>query len=186
MMKSFFSFRAFLALLCWLAVMHVTFAATPAYATDQLDVRTALKTLSQLTEKPDNSSLIAVLYNPNDPASEADAKSIAAFINTGDALSLGIKLTAQVMTVASLAWIPNAKIAFLADGMTTDLYNDVHKVSMALGILTISSDLNCVNDDKCVMGIDTKKSIEIYISTRAAKASRINFSPAFIMLVKQV
>ena len=159
---------------------------SPARATDQLDVSTGLKTLLQITGKPGNSSMVVVLYNPRDPASQPDAEAIAASINDGTAVPPGLNLTAKVMTVGSFSWIPHARAAFLAQGFTPDAYAEISKLANAAAAVTMSADLHCVKANRCVLGVATRSDIQVYYSPFAAGAAQVTFTPAFMMLANQV
>lgn len=50
----------------------------------------------------------------------------------------------------------------------------------------MSTDLGCVKANKCILGLVSKPSVDIYYSKSAADAAKITFSPAFTMLVKQI
>jgi len=183
MKNIFFIFRSAVFVACVLLLL----GTTPSRATTELDLRTGLKALLQVVgEKSVNSSLIAVLYNPNDPNSQADAKAMVDSITKGEVVPLGMKVTAQALTVANYMWANNVKAAFLAQGVPQDSLADVRKISARSGAVTISTDLTCVKMNLCVLGVDTQSSIQIYYSPVAAEASRISFTSEFNMLANQV
>lgn len=175
-----------LALATVVISVSVLFALVPSYALDQSDLRASLKTLLLLTVKPKESSILAVLYNPHDHKSRSEAEEIVNSINNGDVLPEGLKLNAQSMSATTFAWIPNVKVAFLTQGVTAEFYDDIARTSAEFGVLTISADLACVKAHKCVLGIETKPSVEIYYSPAAAEAAHITFTHALVMLAEQV
>jgi hypothetical protein len=178
-------FRLTYSFLC-LACGIILLASAPACATDQAQVKAGLKTVLALADKSGPSTLVAVLYDPHDPASQADAEAIVASITSGDAVPPGLKLTAQAMTLSSYSWIAHPKVAFLAQGFPQSAFPEVARISSLNGALTISTDLECVKAHECVLGVKAQPSVQIYYSPAAAEASRISFTPALIMLANQV
>jgi len=152
-----------------------------AKATDALDITVGLKTLPLLTNKIAGPAQTAIVY---DAASKADADAIKAAIDGGLEGPGGVKLAAQLVAVSDLGKLSGAKIVILAAGIGKGSFDAI--ATAASGALTLSTDLDCVKANKCVLGIVSKPAVEIYFSKAAADAAHIGFAAAFAMLAKPV
>ena len=50
----------------------------------------------------------------------------------------------------------------------------------------MTSDLDCVKANRCILGIVSRPNVEIYLSKSAAEAAKVGFSQAFIMIAERV
>jgi hypothetical protein len=171
-------------LLHLLALVLCIFIAPVCMATEQSDITAALKALPLLTNKMTGDVATAILYDPSNSASEADAKNIKKIIDAGMQAPGGNKLSAILVSVHELGKLSRAKIAFLTPGLGSYL-DDISTATSAASILTFSTDIDCVRAGKCIIGITTSPSLTIYYSKPAAEAAKIEFSQNFSMLVKQ-
>ncbi|MFA6280009.1 MAG: hypothetical protein WC612_04365 [Bdellovibrionales bacterium] len=166
----------FFALVCGMAA--------PAQAVDQADLMVALKTTPLLTNKLSGSAVMAVVFDPADAASKAEADSLKALLDAGIDAPGGVKITGMMVPVAEVgSKLSSAKLAFITKGACTA---PVSTAANAAGVLSMSTDLDCVKGNKCILGIVTKPSVEIYYSKTAADAAKVGFAQAFTMLVKQI
>ena len=168
------------------AITLVATTAEPAWATDQLDLSVALKTLPLLTDKIAGSVKMSIVYDPASLDSKHDAEMIKATIDGGFEAHGNIKLTADLVSTLELQNVANGKLAILAHGTPQADYNSINAATSSAGVLTVSTDLECVKANKCVLGVVSRPRVEIYYSSGAAESAHISFSPAFTMLVKQI
>ncbi|HEU5048161.1 MAG TPA: hypothetical protein VFT64_10005 [Rickettsiales bacterium] len=171
---------AFIGILCLSAFCSV------AYATDQLDISTGLKTWLLVNDRPQGKVTVAVVYDPSNPSSEADGKIIQQDIGTGVGVPGGLNVVSALVPAGDMKAISAAKIAFLATGLSAEALNNISKTAASSGVLTMSADMTCVQANKCVIGIATKPRVDIYYSAVAAEASHISFAPAFVMLARKI
>jgi len=155
-----------------------------AKATDQLDITVGLKTLPLLANKIASPAPVGIVFDPANGASKADADAIKAAIDGGLEGPGGVKLTGQMVAVSDLGKLSGAKIVILAAGVGKGSFDAIATASS--GALTLSTDLDCVKSNKCVLGIVSKPAVEIYFSKAAADAAHIGFAAAFAMLAKPV
>jgi hypothetical protein len=177
-------FKAYLKQAALCAAMLLVPSAS--FAMDAQDISIALRVLLLMEEKYTGSIPVAVVYNPAVPSSLSDAENIKKSIEAGVGMPEELKFNAYLVSVAHADKLSGAKVAFLADNLPSDSASAVCDAAVKEGILTISSNINCVRANKCVVGIISKPSIEIYYSPVAAEASHLSFSSAFIMLVKPI
>ncbi len=174
-LRSFAVLVAIASFLCGLA--------SPACAADKADLSVALKTLPLLTNKITGSAVLAVVYDPANAQSKADADALKTALDAGIEAPGGIKITGLMVPLSDVGTkLSQAKLAFITTGSCTDA------VSAAAGsssVLTITTDLECVKTNKSVLGVVSSPSVEIYYSKTAADLAKIGFAQAFTMLAKQ-
>lgn len=151
----------------------------------QIDLMVGIKSLALLQNKIQGTVKVAVVYDPGNEASRADAQRINAFFkNEGSHIS-NIAFTPVLVPLSALDSMVESKIVVLAVGLAGS-YGTISAEAARNGQLTMSTDLGCVKANQCVLGIVSEPSVEIYYSQAAAKASSIVFAQAFTMLVKHI
>src|SRR4051812_992719 len=83
------------------------------HATERSDIEAGLRTLPLLLNKITGDTTIAIVYDPADPASMADAEKIEAIVSTGMTIPGGGKLSAIRVSVNELGKLSRVKVAFL-------------------------------------------------------------------------
>ena len=159
------------------------FALPSAYAMDELDLSVGLKTLALLDNKILGNVTLAIIYDPHLPDSQAEAASLQKIITGGLQVPGGLKFTAVMVSVNDLSKLSSAKVGIVTKGSCTTA---VAETTASQGILTMTSDLDCVKANRCVLGIVFRPSVEIYFSRSAAEAAKVGFSQAFIMIAERV
>jgi hypothetical protein len=158
-------------------------AAPSAYAMDELDLSVGLKTLPLLDNKLGGNVPVALIYNPKLPASQAEANSLYKTITGGFQAPGGIKLSAVMVSTEDLSKLTTIKVGIVTEGSCTAA---VAEATAGQGILTMTSDLDCVRANRCVLGIKSRPNVEIFLSKSAAEAAKVGFSQAFIMIAERV
>lgn len=124
----------------------------------------------------------AIVYQPGDAGSEAEARAIEHVLGGGLVVgSLTIK--PKKIPVDALGGLAGAKVAFV-----TRAVNDRQVASAAAqrSIITISSDPGCAQAGLCVISISPGSKVQIIVSKAACQASKVKFGAAFLMLVKEI
>ncbi len=161
------------------------FATTEAHATNQSDILVGMQTLQLMPDRPTGNVVVAIVYDPTISRSRGDAEDIMDILNHGvDTLGF-IKPVGLMVPVTELGKLSKARVAIIAEG-TQAAMNQISIAATESHVLTMSTDIICVRTGKCVLGIVTERSVEIYYNKAAAEAAKISFSPAFVMLVKPV
>lgn len=162
-------------------------AATPikTAATEQKDIVVGLKSLPLLTNKLSGDIPMAVVYDPANAASKADAEAIKKIVDGGVDVPGGGKLSAALVGIGELSKLSGQKIAFVTPGLTSS-YAAIGTAAAAGGVLTMTTDIDCVKAAKCVIGVVSAPAVTIYFSKAASEAAKIEFSSAFAMLAKPV
>lgn len=169
--------------ICMLALV---FAPSVTLATDATDIATGLSTLPLMTGRAYGTVPIAVIYDPANEESKADAQNIMKSLEQGIGVPRGLSIDANLVSITEISQLQGTKVAFLAKDINEDRVDSVCEAAGKNGILTISTNINCVRANRCILAVITKPRIQIYYSPVAAEASHISFAPEFIMLVKQL
>ena len=160
-------------------------AAMPEMANAQMTPRNALagaRVLSFLQPALSGSVTAAIVYQPGDAGSEAEAQAIQQALGSG--LVIGpLTLKPKRVSIDSLGGLAGAKVAFI-----TRTVNSKQLASAAAqhSIVTISSDPTCAQAGLCVVSISSGAKVQIVVSKAACAASRLKFGTAFLMLVKEI
>ncbi len=157
-----------------------------AYATDSLDLKVGLKILPLLNEKIHSPAVFGIVYDPAKADSRAEAEFIKSIIDGGIVAPGGVTLTSRLIGTGELGKLANARIAFFADRLSDADLDAAGRAAATAGVLTMSTHLPYIKANKCVLGIVSKPSVQIYYSPVAADAGKIGFAQAFIMLVSQL
>lgn len=124
----------------------------------------------------------AIVFDPDDPASEAEARTIERTLANG--LTVGaLRLKPKRVAEDDLGELAGARVAFVTKGVN---YRNVARSAEGQSILTISSDIACVNAGYCAVAISSGPKVQIFVSREACGAASIRFSAAFLMLVKEI
>ncbi len=176
---------AYRVLMLSVFVYSVSFAASAGTAMDNKDLAVGMRTLPLLTNKITGTAKVAIVYDPNSATSKSEAGSIKAMID-GDFQAPGdLKLVSVMLPVGEAEHMAGSKIAIITSGLGR-YYDIIGATAAANGVLTMTTDLSCVKANKCILGIVSDPSVDIYYSKPAADATKISFTQAFTMLVKQI
>jgi hypothetical protein len=145
-----------------------------------------MKILPLLENRLHGTAVVAVLYNPASAESIADANNIKNALEHGMGSLIEVTLVPKLVSISELNQMTGSKIAFLAKEIPPDNFDAISSAAASSGILTISTDLRCVNANKCVLGVVFAPTVKIYYSRTAAEASHISFTPVFLMLIKRL
>lgn len=162
------------------------FWSEAALATDQVDLKVAFRVLPLLTNKIVSPATVGIVYAPDNPASAAEAKTVQSLIDGGLEAPGGVTLSSVLVPANDLKKLSDVKVAFLAKGLSASALDAVSQAAAAARILTMSTAIGYVRANKCVLGITSQPSVQIYYSKTAADSGKIGFAHAFEMLVSQL
>ncbi len=144
-------------------------------ATSAKDVAVAVRALGFSEPRLTPAAEIVILYEAGDEASEADAKAIRGGVSGRGAVRLAPS--------SELSSISGARVVFLAAGVRNQ--PAIFAAASRQRAVTISSDMNCVKEAHCVIGVKAQPTVQIVVSRSAREASNVRFSQAFLMLVRE-
>lgn len=158
-------------------------ATIPAEAIAALDVPVASRVVTFVQPAPSGVVPAAIIWEPGNAASEAEASAIEESIGAGLMVGRGT-LHARRVSVANLAGLAGVRVAFVTAGLHQQ--QQVADIAARNGVVTITSDLACVQAARCVVGVTGGVRPQITVSRAAAKATGTRFGTAFLMLVKEI
>lgn len=154
--------------------------AMPLAAAD-LNLPVATRVISFLQPSPSGSIPAAIVYEPGNAASEAEAASIERGPLTAGKGVLRLKRVAA----NALGGLAGVRVAFVTAGLR-DAQAQIGAAAARQSILTITSDMSCVQAAHCAVAISSSPRVQITVSRAATKAANIQFGSAFLMLVKEI
>ena len=156
----------------------------PWPAVAELNVQVAARVVSFLQPAPSGAVQAAIIYEPGNAASEADAAAIERGIGGGLAAGKALIRTRRV-PVGALNTLGSYRAAFVTAGLRNE-QPAIAAAAARTSVVTITSDQACVQAGRCVAGITSKPRVQITVSKAAARAAKIRFGSAFLMLVKEI
>nr|WP_281396842.1 YfiR/HmsC family protein [Sphingomonas aerophila] len=133
---------------------------------------------------PNGAVQAAIVFQPGNAVSEADATSIERAIGGGVAAGRASIRTRRV-PISSLGTLGNYRAAFVTAGLR-DEQPGIAAAAARGSVVTITSDQACVQAARCVVGISSTPRVQITVSRAAARAANVRFGSAFLMLVKEI
>lgn len=160
-------------------------AASPAIAeVSKSDLLVASKALNFMVPKVTGAISIAVVFDPSDAGSLAEANQAMSLIGGG--LKAGkSNLTAVKVPVGDLSAISTSKMVLVTAG-TGAHRKAIKSAADAANVLTVSTDMSCVESTNCVAGVVSRPKVIIKISKSAKSAAAIEFASAFTMMVLEI
>jgi len=149
-----------------------------------LNVPVAARVITFVHPAPVGVVPVAIVYEPGNAASEADAADMERALSNGITIGRATLRTRRV-AVSNLGQLSGVKAAFVTTGLRA-YQDEVAAAAGAQSVLTITADSACVISGKCVVGITSPNRTQIIVSKAAARRSGIRFGSAFLMLVKEV
>lgn len=167
----------------FLVALGLTWTGTAAPGAT-LNVPVAARVISFVQPPPSGAIPVAIIYQPGNEASEAEATAIERALAHGVVVGRAT-LRPRRVAVTSLAQMGGSRAAFVTSGLRA-FQDDVAAAASAQSILTITSDMACVASSRCVVGISAGSKMQIVVNKAAAQRSQIRFGSAFLMLVKEI
>ncbi len=135
-----------------------------------------------LSPPPSGVTTAAIIFDPASGASMSEAAQIEKALAEG--LVVGsARLVPKRVSIASLANLRGVRVAFVTRGLHAH-YTEIGAASR--GLLTITTDRDCVVAGKCVVGVSSGAQTEIIVSRTALRAAGIRFGAMFAMLAKEI
>lgn len=101
----------------------------------------------------------------------------------GFAKSAGLKSSVISLDNASST---TANLVVIASDVDASKYDQVTNAFNGKKVITVSTDLSCVETGKCMLGVDVGSVVKLLVNSSNYKASGLKFDPAFEFMVKQI
>lgn len=148
------------------------------------DVQVAARTFGFLATKPTGSLTLAIVYAPAIADSKAEADALSGLLGSGLAAG-GVTLVPSLVPVDQLAKLAGAGAVFVTAGLSAH-QDAVFAAAKAAKLLTMATDMGCVQSGKCVLGVRAEPKVQIVVNKAAAEACQIGFQPAFRMMISEI
>lgn len=150
----------------------------------ELNVPIATRVLSFVQPGPSGIVTAAIVFEPGNGASEAEANAIERAIGAG--ITAG-RATIRVkrVPIGAIGALSGYRVAFVTAGLRSE-HSTIAAAAARSSVLTISSDPACVQSGRCVVGVTSAPKTQITINRAAARATNVRFGSAFLMLVKEI
>lgn len=145
-------------------------------------VTAGARALSFLRPAMSGPAIAAIVYQPGNAASEAEASAIERALGSG-LVAGGVTLKPKRVAANNLSAMAGARVAFVTRATN---YREVAAAAASRSIITIGSDPACATAGFCVIAISAVPRIQIFVSKAACHATKVSFGSAFLMLVKEV
>jgi hypothetical protein len=160
------------------------FVAPPAKAEMTIaDLQIAARALSFMERPLSGTVRMGIVYIPGDAASEAEAESAVQLLGSG--LKAGNLLFTPVRVALKNASTAAVDLFFLTDGMG-DRSAPVAAAAEKRKLVCVTLDISQVEKGACVLGIQSKPKVRIFVSRAAALASKSSFVTVFLMMVSEI
>lgn len=167
-----------------LALCAVLTAAAPAQAeVDAKDVQVIARSLGFMNGLPGDSVAVAVLHDPAQPATGADADRFVALLGQGAKAGSAV-LVPKKVAIGELAGLAGPVI-LLPNGMAAH-FQRIRDAQRGRGIVSVTTDRACAENGACVMAVRASPKVEIVISRTAGTEAGVSFKQAFKMLITEI
>lgn len=157
-------------------------AQSASYVTDK-DIEVAVRAFSFVYGMPKGDIEMEIVYDPNNATSAGEAQQLNKLIGGGNEFA-NREVKAKMVPVSKMGSTGD-KVAYITHGLEPEL-DLVSQKASADKMLTFSTDFQCVDSQKCVMGVEASPSIKMEISRSATSASGLEFSQALKLMIKEV
>lgn len=152
-------------------------AAAEAQATER-DLEVVGRALSFLEGASGSDRTVAIVF---DAGAAAEAEALNAAMAGG--LSAGrVTLNGQLIPLGQS--VAGVDAALFVGGAAGDA--GAVQAATSAGVMTVSTDLSCVQSGHCVMGVQSDPAVRILVNRAAAASASVSFSTAFSMMVEEL
>lgn len=150
-----------------------------ASASPAKSIQVAGRVLTFLKNAPSGTTVVGVVFDRSNPDSVAEKNAIMAGIGGGYSVG-GATIVGKPMEEGAIGGV---KALFITHGVD---YAAVGADARAKHIITIGSDLACVQSGACVVGISTDPTVQIVVNHTSAAAVGASFRAAFRMMIEEI
>ena len=146
------------------------------------DLQIAARALSFMERPLSGTVRMGIVYAPGDAASEAEADSavqlLGSGLRAGNLLFMPVRVALKDASTA-------VDLYFLPDGMG-DKSAVVAAAAEKRKLVCVTLDISQVEKGACVLGVQSKPKVRIFVSRAAALATKSSFVTVFLMMVSEI
>jgi hypothetical protein len=156
-------------------------ALSPGVATADpaKNIQGAARLLTFLDNGPTGRTVIGIVFDPAKPGSVAEKNATMTAIGGGYTAG-AVTIVGKPMEAGAIGGV---RIVFVTRGVN---YAAVGSDAKSKHIITIGSDLACVESGACAIGISTEPTVQIIVHQKAAAAVGASFKAAFRMMIQEI
>jgi hypothetical protein len=148
------------------------------------DVQIIGRALGFVEQGPKGDVPVGIVYAPDLAGSKAEADKLAAIL--GDGLKAGtLTMKPVLVPVTELSKLEGLKVAIMTSGLEKN-YDALFQTMRAKQLISVSLDLACVQQVKCVMAVTSDPKVTITVNREAAQAAAVSFGSAFRMMISEL
>ena len=160
----------------------VASAPQPACAdVSQKDFEVILRAIGFVRLPPGGDKTFAIVYDPANSASFREAQQMQEKFGVGIA-SNDMTLRGRLVPASNLELLQGSSFALVTSGLQP-WYRKISDLARAGHIVSFSLDRSCVEQQYCLVYINTEGRVEIVVNQSVAQESKIEFKPVFLMMV---
>ncbi|HXP95437.1 MAG TPA: hypothetical protein VN809_01905 [Telmatospirillum sp.] len=164
--------------------LGAVFVSATTKATTLKELQLGIRTTGYMFDPPHGKTEIAILYNPQQPDSDVDARNVQSWLWSEQAMP-NVELVPVLVDVNTLDSARSFRIGIVTSGLAPQ-FDRIFSYSQKHATLTITADLDCVRAGKCAVGVTTSPRMGVFINHTVTNACAIDFLAGFRMMVKEL
>jgi len=170
--------------LAWsVALLSAIPTPSPAETTAK-DIMVAVRTFGFVVHPPTGEVLLAVVFDPTRPQSASDLQTVISVLDGGAHVG-GMTVQPVPIPVTELNRLVGFRFVLLI-GDVQNYRQAIFERTRGQGIVTISTDLDCVRAGLCVMGVAAEPRVQVLVNRAASDAAAVEFMLAFRMMITEL
>jgi hypothetical protein len=148
------------------------------------DIQVIGRTLSFMEGRSGIVIELGIVYLRDEPESVRQAQDMASVLGNG--LAAGkVELRPRLLAADQLGQLSGVDALFIVP-TAARAASATAQAAERLHVPTISTDVGCAMAGLCVLAFHSEPTVEIFYSVSAAAGTKVRFTPAFRMLVRQL
>ena len=168
------------------AILPLLLVGRPTLADSAQDAKVIFNTLKYVRglELKESRNTMGILYSPKGPVDQKEAQVILDIFNKTASVR-GDKLQLELIDVDKLKEQKSLAIIYIPAGMEAKC-DMVASYSQKNHIFVIGKGMDCVQQKICILGVQTDRGVNIYLSDEALHAAGFEVDAAFRFMVKRL
>lgn len=148
------------------------------------DVQVAARALSFVSNPLKGTVRVGIVYAAGNPKSVQQAQGLRSLLGSG--LRVGNLELRPVLVKSTDVAGANVDLFFLTEFMTVDETPNLLGDRARRPILCVTTDLAQVRSGACVMGVQSRPKVEVFVNQASAKANHVSFSTVFRVMITEL
>ena len=176
--------RLMLVVLAWIFALLPGIASPCQAETTTKDILVAVRTLGFVVDPPVGDVPLAVVFDPTLPQSVAELRTVVAALDGASRIG-AVTVHPLPVPVADLNRLTDFRFVLLVGGVQ-GYRQAIFEKTKGRGVVTISTDLDCVRAGFCVLGVAAQPRVQVLVNRLASQAAAVEFLVAFRMMITEL